>query len=353
MFEDDDFDFGGDEAEDHKSSSAAKRNFGDLDDDDEELFPPKKIYGTALTGGVDHATTTIINLRASLEERDEKIATLQAQVEAANRELDQWRKAFQNDSILPSGTTPEPEVVLQVLRKSQASEGQLKDQIVNAKRREGAMLVKLSTKEQQIVQLKTMIHDLKLMMKPDAAQARRLLLDPAIHAEFTRMKKELESAEKKIKELQDDLGAVQFTPHSKNGKMLMAKCRTLQEENEEIGREASEGKIHELGTKLAMQKSLNAELKRGYQELYEYVEEVTEEAERSYELVSVLGRQLERKDEHLRELQRQLELPNNPKNLQAKRLQDGDKIEVVGIVVEDKVEIVEAIEQKVKAESVE
>lgn len=36
---------------------------------------------------------------------------------------------------------------------------------------------------------------------------------------------------------------MQFTPHSKNGKMLMAKCRTLQEENEEIGREMSEGKV--------------------------------------------------------------------------------------------------------------
>jgi hypothetical protein len=60
------------------------------------------------------------------------------------------------------------------------------------------------------------------------------------------LQKELEAAEKKIKELQDDLGAVQFTPHSKNGKMLMAKCRTLQEENEEIGREASEGKVSQM-----------------------------------------------------------------------------------------------------------
>lgn len=55
--------------------------------------------------------------------------------------------------------------------------------------------------------------------------------------------KELEAAEKRVKELQDDLAAVQFTPHSKHGKLLMAKCRTLQEENTEIGREASEGKV--------------------------------------------------------------------------------------------------------------
>lgn len=46
-----------------------------------------------------------------------------------------------------------------------------------------------------------------------------------------------------MKELKDDLAAVQFTPHSKHGKLLMAKCRTLQEENTEIGREASEGKV--------------------------------------------------------------------------------------------------------------
>ena len=76
--------------------SAAKRSFSELEDDDEELFPSKKVwldsivwkyvfwmiwnssvcwhvlcavyyfqmYGTTLTGGVDHATTTIINLRA-------------------------------------------------------------------------------------------------------------------------------------------------------------------------------------------------------------------------------------------------------------------------------------------------
>lgn len=60
---------------------------------------------------------------------------------------------------------------------------------------------------------------------------------------LARPQKELEAAGKKLKELQDDLAAVQFTPHSKNGKLLMAKCRTLQDENSEIGREASEGKV--------------------------------------------------------------------------------------------------------------
>jgi pre-mRNA-splicing regulator WTAP len=53
----------------------------------------------------------------------------------------------------------------------------------------------------------------------------------------------VEEKEKKIKELQDNVSAVNFTASSKLGKMLMAKCRTLQAENEEIGEMASEGKV--------------------------------------------------------------------------------------------------------------
>lgn len=53
----------------------------------------------------------------------------------------------------------------------------------------------------------------------------------------------VEEKDKKVKELQDNIAAVNFTPQSKMGKILMAKCRTLQEENEEIGNQASEGKV--------------------------------------------------------------------------------------------------------------
>jgi hypothetical protein len=53
----------------------------------------------------------------------------------------------------------------------------------------------------------------------------------------------VEEKDKKLKELQDNISAITFTSQSKMGKMLMAKCRTLQEENEEIGNQASEGKV--------------------------------------------------------------------------------------------------------------
>ncbi|PHT51764.1 FKBP12-interacting protein of 37 kDa [Capsicum baccatum] len=53
----------------------------------------------------------------------------------------------------------------------------------------------------------------------------------------------VEEKDKKVNELQDKIAAVNFTPESKMGKKLMAKCRTLQEENEEIGNQANEEKF--------------------------------------------------------------------------------------------------------------
>lgn len=60
----------------------------------------------------------------------------------------------------------------------------------------------------------------------------------------------MEEKDLKVKELQDNIAALSFTAQSKMGKMLMAKCKTLQEENEEIGNQAKEGKV--LGTFVMM-----------------------------------------------------------------------------------------------------
>lgn len=306
-FDDEEFDFGGEIGKEN-GLTGTKRDFEDLEDDEEEeLYPSKKIYGSSIGPGSDHATTTILNLRASLEERDSTIATLQTSLKMANKELEKWNSAFTDHPLLPAGTSPDPAVVVQTIQTLQASEEHLKEQLISAKRRESMMVVKLASTEQDIVELKSVVQNLKLMSKPPIQQAQRLLLDPAIHAEFTRMKKELEAAGKKLKELQDDLAAVQFTPHSKNGKLLMAKCRTLQDENAEIGREASEGKLHDLGTRLAMQKSLNVELRRCYEELYKSVGDVNEELEKSQQMLYVLQRKLQQKEHEVLELRKQLD----------------------------------------------
>lgn len=56
----------------------------------------------------------------------------------------------------------------------------------------------------------------------------------------------VEEKDKKVKELEENIAAVAFTASSKMGKALMAKCKTLQEENDEIGRQNEEGEVLQL-----------------------------------------------------------------------------------------------------------
>ncbi|KAF3497866.1 hypothetical protein DY000_02056155 [Brassica cretica] len=113
----------------------------------------------------------------------------------------------------------------------------------------------------------------------------------------------VEEKDKKIKELQDSYTAVTFTPLGVKGRMLMEKCKTLQEENEEIGRQAAEGKIHELAMKLSVQKSQNAELRKQFEGLFKHMEGLTNDAERSNETVIILQDKLEEKEKE-KELER-------------------------------------------------
>ncbi|AQK68251.1 FKBP12-interacting protein of 37 kDa-like [Zea mays] len=242
------------------------------------------------------ATGVILSLRESLQDCKQSLASCQVELEAAKSEIEKWHSAFQSIPAVPSGTSPDPVSVVSYLSNLKSSEESLKEQLEKAKKREAAFIVTFAKREQEIAELKSAVRDLKTQLRPPSMQTRRLLLDPAIHEEFTRLKNLVEEKEKKIKELQDNVAAVNFTPSSKLGKMLMAKCRTLQEENEEIGAMASEGKIHELGMKIAVLKSQNNELRNQFDVLYKHMDGVTNDVERSNELVAILQEELEAKE---------------------------------------------------------
>lgn len=53
------------------------------------------------------------------------------------------------------------------------------------------------------------------------------MLDPAVNHEFERILKALEDKTAEAKRLNDELNGTTFTYESKQGRMLMAKCRTL------------------------------------------------------------------------------------------------------------------------------
>ncbi|KAL9239619.1 hypothetical protein vseg_013925 [Gypsophila vaccaria] len=305
---DDDDDFGGDFTDARRSGS--KRSFGELDDDEDDIFGSKKANSKLEETAPGVATGMILSLRESLEKSKDDLAQCKMELEAAKSEIQKWHSSFQNDSFVPAGTNPEPKMVVDYVQTLRTSEKSLKEQLEKAKKKEAAFIVTFAKREQEVAELKAAIRELRAQLKPPSMQTRRFLLDPAIHEEFTRLKNLVEEKEKKVKELQDNINAITFTPNSKMGKMLIARCKTLQEENEEIGNQASEGKIKEMSMKLALQKSRNAELMNQVEGVCKHIENLTSDAERSNEMVAILREKLEERNEEINRLKLELQRQN-------------------------------------------
>lgn len=118
------------------------------------------------------------------------------------------------------------------------------------------------------------------------------LIDPAINLMFEKMRCEVEIANAKVEEMQNELSAWKFTPDSTTGKRLMAKCRLLHNENEELGKETSTGWVAQLNGNLALQKKFSEEMKKSQTELDEFLLELEEEVEGMQNTIYFLQQQL-------------------------------------------------------------
>ena len=137
------------------------------------------------------------------------------------------------------------------------------------------------------------IQELKASQAPNAVSLRSSLLDPAVNLLIQHLRKELDKAKSSLEETQNELSAWKFTPdrfpnlfsffffpghystiilllnrscllliHSNTGKRLMAKCRLLYQENEELGRMISSGRLAKLEGDLALQRNFSEEMKK-------------------------------------------------------------------------------------------
>ncbi|XP_047333308.1 FKBP12-interacting protein of 37 kDa [Impatiens glandulifera] len=304
---DDDDDFGGDFPGSQSSRRPGqKRGFGDLEDDEDDIFGSKKVKLEEPAPAPGVATGMILSLRESLQNCKDSLETCQTELEAAKVEIQKWHSSLQNESFVSAGTKIEPKLVINYIQSLKASEESLKEQLDKSKKKEAAFIVTFAKREQEIAELKYAVRDLRVQLRPPSMQARKLLLDSAIHDEFTRLKNLMEEKDKKIKELQDNVAAVNFTPQSKMGKMLMAKCRLLQEENEEIGTQANEGKMHELVVKLALQKSVYSEVRSQFEGVCKHMEGLTSDVEKSNEMVLALQEKLEERNAEIDRLKLEL-----------------------------------------------
>ncbi|XP_068756982.1 pre-mRNA-splicing regulator WTAP-like isoform X1 [Montipora capricornis] len=182
----------------------------------------------------------------------------------------------------------------------------LKQQQQESTRRENVLVMRLATKEQEMQDLLTQIHDLKQAQNPSSIQLRSTLLDPAVNLLFQRMKTDLDSEKEKLEQAQNDLSAWKFTPDSVTGKKLMAKCRMLIQENQELGRQLSQGRVAQLEAELALQKKYSDELKGSQDELNDFVIQLDEEVEGMQSTILALQQQLKDCKQQLTQSQQQL-----------------------------------------------
>ncbi|XP_055917139.1 pre-mRNA-splicing regulator female-lethal(2)D [Eupeodes corollae] len=171
-------------------------------------------------------------------------------------------------------------------------QSRVQQQFTDAQRREKILMRRLANKEQEFQDYVSQIAEYKAAQAPGPAALRSALLDPAVNLLFEKLKKELQATKAKLEDTQQELSAWKFTPDSNTGKRLMAKCRLLYQENEELGKMTSNGRLAKLETELAMQKSFAEEVKKSQSELDDFLQELDEDVEGMQSTILFLQQEL-------------------------------------------------------------
>ncbi|XP_031207489.1 pre-mRNA-splicing regulator WTAP [Mastomys coucha] len=167
------------------------------------------------------------------------------------------------------------------------SEEKLKQQQQESARRENILVMRLATKEQEMQECTTQIQYLKQVQQPSVAQLRSTM--PTFKCSFNK----------------GDLSSLNRSNQFQTGKKLMAKCRMLIQENQELGRQLSQGRIAQLEAELALQKKYSEELKSSQDELNDFIIQLDEEVEGMQSTILVLQQQLKETRQQLAQYQQQ------------------------------------------------
>lgn len=132
------------------------------------------------------------------------------------------------------------------LHELRAAERRMQRDLSQYRRRESAMVLRLALKERESTDLQHQVRELRQALHPSHAQVTTLLLDPAVNAEIVRLREEVKEAQRKEKEAQDQLQASEFSSASIAGKRLIQKCKELQAENDQLGKDLSAGRVQKL-----------------------------------------------------------------------------------------------------------
>lgn len=152
------------------------------------------------------------------------------------------------------------------------------------------------------------LNELKNSQAPTIPSLRSAMLDPAVNSILQQLRLELQETKTKLENNQNELAAWKFTPDSNTGKRLMAKCRLLYQENEELGKITSSGRIAKLESDLALQKSFSEEVRQSQNELDSFLADLDEDVEGMQSTILFLQTELKRAKEFAQTLQKEISM---------------------------------------------
>lgn len=147
----------------------------------------------------------------------------------------------------------------------------------DAARRAAALAARCDALEAEAAELRAALAASPPPPLPGSADA--LIVDPSTASELRRLTSALDAAHEALKAKDEEIGALAFSKESKQGRMLMARVRTLIKENEELGAAVSEGRLAGLEAGMGVLKAAHAAVKREAAELAAVAAAVAEENE--------------------------------------------------------------------------
>jgi hypothetical protein len=172
-----------------------------------------------------------------------------------------------------------------------AAAQRLSNQVAELRRRETALVLRLSAREQELHEAHAAIAELRAAALPRRSQGRAALLDPAVNHAYQRLKRTAAETDERLSATRTELDAVKFDPQSLIGKQLMARVRALLQENEELARTVGEARVQKLEAELAQTRDYSAEIELNLKESNEFVAALDAEVEALQQTLTATRRQ--------------------------------------------------------------
>jgi len=182
------------------------------------------------------------------------------------------------------------------------TEERMNKQLAEAARRENVLVLRLSAREQELQDVAAVAVNYRKQQASNGT-LRKTMLDPAVNFLYQKMKNELKETKEKFESAQSELAAWKFTPDSQTGKKLMSRCRTLIQENQELGNQLSVGNLKSLEAKVQLQEKQNQQLMKAQADTDDLVLQLDEEVEGFQANIMSLQAKLEKAKKRIKELE--------------------------------------------------